>query len=363
MTVLFHKKTLFEQVLACLTNNDQTNTIAKLSEDGAISVEQDNAVITLKLPFYAPNWLTKLQQSCAAQLAEILGAQVSWKISHQVVAMQSDAGKTTLAKIKNIIVVASGKGGVGKSTVSVNLALALSENGAKVGILDADIYGPSIPTMLGVKSAQPSSADGKLMLPIEACGLVCNSIGFLVKEEDAMIWRGPMASKALSQVLTETDWPELDDLVVDMPPGTGDIQLTMSQNVPVTSAVVVTTPQDIALVDAKKGVTMFNKVAVNVAGVIENMSFYRCSECGHKEAIFGTGGGEKLATQFALPFLGALPLHISYRQDTDQGKPTVIKGEKPELIRPYLELAETLAINLYRDLNQASEQISITEVK
>jgi ATP-binding protein involved in chromosome partitioning len=172
-----------------------------------------------------------------------------------------------------------------------------------------------------------------------------------------------MASKALTQVLNETAWPDLDYLVVDMPPGTGDIQLTMSQNVPVTSAVIVTTPQDIALVDAKKGVTMFNKVAVNVAGVIENMSFYQCRACGHKEAIFGTGGGEKLAAQFAVPFLGALPLHIGYRQDTDQGKPTVIKGERTELIAPYLELAETLVINLYRDLQPASEQISITEVK
>jgi len=360
---MFHKKTRFEQVIACLINNDQRNIIEKINADSGISVAQDRAVISLKLPFYAPSWLAKLQQASAAQLTAIFGAPVSWNISHHVAALHSDLRKTTLANIKNIIVVASGKGGVGKSTVSVNLALALSANGGKVGILDADIYGPSIPTMLGVKTAQPSSADGKLMLPIAAHGLVCNSIGFLVKEEDAMIWRGPMASKALSQVLRETDWPELDYLVVDMPPGTGDIQLTMSQNVPVTSAVIVTTPQDIALVDAKKGLTMFNKVAVNVAGIIENMSFYRCSACGHQETIFGTGGGEKLAAQFALPFLGALPLHSSYREDTDQGKPTVIKGEKPDLIRPYLALAETLAINLYGNLQQASEQIGITEVK
>lgn len=360
---MFHKKTQLEQVIACLIHNDQSNVIEKINANGGITVAQDAAVISLKLPFYAPSWMAKLQQESAAQLTDIFGTPVSWNISHQVAALQSDLSKTTLANIKNIIVVASGKGGVGKSTVSVNLALALSANGGNVGILDADIYGPSIPTMLGVKNSQPSSADGKLMLPIAAHGLVCNSIGFLVKEEDAMIWRGPMASKALSQVLRETDWPELDYLVVDMPPGTGDIQLTMSQNVPLTSAVVVTTPQDIALVDAKKGVTMFNKVDVNVAGVIENMSFYRCSECGHEEAIFGTGGGEKLAAQFTLPFLGALPLHISYREDTDQGKPTVIKGEKSELISPYLALAENLAINLYRDLQIAIEQINITEVK
>ncbi len=360
---MFHKKTQLEQVIACLIKNDPTKTTVKLAANSGISLDADNAAIVLKLPFYAPHWLAKLQQDCAAQLKKILGAPVSWTVSHQVAAMHSGAGKSPLPKIKNIIVVASGKGGVGKSTVSVNLALALAENGARVGLLDADIYGPSIPTMLGVKNAQPSSADGKSIVPIAAHGLVCNSIGFLVKEEDAVIWRGPMASKALAQVLNETDWPELDYLVVDMPPGTGDIQLTMSQSVPVTSALVVTTPQDIALVDAKKGVAMFNKVAVNVAGVIENMSFYRCSQCGHEEAIFGTGGGEKLAAQFALPFLGALPLHISYRQDTDQGRPTVIAGENPELIAPYLILAETLAINLYRDLQQVPEQISITEVK
>ena len=360
---MLHKNKQLEQVIACLADNDKTQTIAKLNKDGFISLDLNSAVITLKLPFYAPNWLAELQQSSVEQLRNILGSQVNWHVSHQVTAMQSDTSKAPLVNIKNIIVVASGKGGVGKSTVSVNLALALSENGAKVGILDADMYGPSIPTMLGVKGASPSSADGKLMLPIEGCGIVCNSIGFLVKEEDAMIWRGPMASKALGQVLNETAWPELDYLVVDMPPGTGDIQLTMSQSVPVTSAVVVTTPQDIALIDAKKGVTMFNKVNVNVAGVIENMSFYRCSACGHEEAIFGTGGGEKLAAQFELPFLGALPLHIDYREDTDQGKPTVIKGENATLISPYLSLAETLAINLYRDLTQVVEQISITEVK
>lgn len=360
---MFNKNNLVQQVIDCLVAHDPLLVINKLLENGRIKIDEKIALIECNLPFYAPGWLSSLQADSAVQLEKILAKKVSWDIKHQVAALQSDSSKTTLANIKNILIVASGKGGVGKSTVSVNLALALSQNGAKVGILDADIYGPSIPTMLGVKNAQPSSADGKLMLPIEACGLVCNSIGFLVKEEDAMIWRGPMASKALSQVLNETDWPELDYLVVDMPPGTGDIQLTMSQNVPVSSALVVTTPQDIALVDAKKGVTMFNKVDLNVAGIIENMSFYACSQCGHQEAIFGTGGGQKLAAQFDLPFLGELPLHISYREDTDQGNPTVNKGEKPELISPYLNLAETLAINLYRNLNQASEQISITEVK
>ena len=357
------EKTVIEQVTTCLIMNDPTGTLAKFAENGLLSIDVERAQICLQLPFYAPNWLTTLEQVSAEQLTDIFGEPVSWQVSNQVMALQSDSSKTSLARIKNIIVVASGKGGVGKSTVSVNLALALSKNGAKVGVLDADIYGPSIPTMLGVKNAQPSSADGKLMQVITGCGIACNSIGFLVKEEDAIIWRGPMASKALTQVLTETDWPELDYLVVDMPPGTGDIQLTMSQSVPLTGAVIVTTPQDVALIDAQKGVAMFNKVSVNIAGIIENMSYYRCGACGHQEAIFGTGGGEKLATKFALPFLGALPLHICYREDTDQGKPTVIKGEKPELIAPYLHLAETLVMNLYRELEPAREQIKIKEVK
>ncbi|MEH6451667.1 MAG: iron-sulfur cluster carrier protein ApbC [Psychromonas sp.] len=360
--MFFKKKNLSEQIINCLSTADTANVISKLNQNKAIIVDEKSASIKIILPFYAPIWLMQLQVDCEAQLSALFGKPVSWQVTHNVAALQKDSSKTNLPNIKNIIVVASGKGGVGKSTVSVNLALALSENGAKVGILDADIYGPSIPTMLGVKGAQPTTADGKLMQPVEAHGVVCNSIGFLVKEEDAMIWRGPMASKALAQVLNETAWPNLDYLVVDMPPGTGDIQLTMSQNVPTTSALVVTTPQDVALVDAKKGITMFNKVDINVAGIIENMSMYSCSQCGHEEAIFGTGGGKKLAEQFEIPFLGALPLHIKYREDTDQGTPTVIKGEQNELITPFLSLAETLSINLYRDLNVALPEIMITNL-
>jgi len=360
---VFNKNKLIEQAIDCLVAHDPLKVVHKLLHNGLLKIDPKMGLITCHLPFYAPCWLVSLQTDSAAALEKIVSRKVGWEIKYCVAPLQNDSGKRSLANIKNILVVASGKGGVGKSTVSVNLALALAANGAKVGILDADIYGPSIPTMLGVKNAQPSSADGKLMQPITAHGIVCNSIGFLVKEEEAMIWRGPMASKALSQVLNETAWPPLDYLVVDMPPGTGDIQLTMSQNVPVTSALVVTTPQDIALIDAKKGVTMFNKVKVNVAGIVENMSFYSCTHCGHQEAIFGTGGGVKLAAQFDLPFLGALPLHSSYREDTDQGNPTVAKGENGQLITPYLALAETLAISLYRDLNQATEQISITQIK
>ncbi|PKH03822.1 iron-sulfur cluster carrier protein ApbC [Psychromonas sp. MB-3u-54] len=360
--MFFNKKSLSDKVTACLQENDPTKVVAKLMANKAILIDEKSATIKIVMPFYAPAWLHNLQLDCTAKLEKLFGKSVSWKVNHQVASLQNDTTKSALPNIKNIIVVASGKGGVGKSTVSVNLALALAENGAQVGILDADIYGPSIPTMLGVKGAEPVSVDGKLMSPIKAHGIVCNSIGFLVAEEDAMIWRGPMASKALSQVLNETDWQGLDYLVVDMPPGTGDIQLTMSQNVPVTAAVVVTTPQDVALIDAKKGISMFNKVAVNVAGIIENMSLYSCSQCGHEEAIFGTGGGKKLAKQFNLPFLGALPLHIKYREDTDQGMPTVIKGDSEVLSAPFLSLAETLSINLYRDLTIALPEITITNL-
>lgn len=361
--MLFKKANLLAKIIALLSDKKNDQILKKLQQDNRLSFNEKSSTLTINLPFHAPLWLAELQEKNSKKIHDLLGKTLNWNIKNDVVALQSASSKTSLEKIKNIIVVASGKGGVGKSTVSVNLALALAENGARVGVLDADIYGPSMPTLLGVKDAQPSSADGKLMLPIEAHGIVCNSIGFLVAEEDAMIWRGPMASKALQQVLNETDWPELDYLIVDMPPGTGDIQLTMSQHVPVSSAVIVTTPQDVALIDAKKGVTMFNKVETHISGIIENMSLFTCSKCGHSEAIFGTGGGEKLAQQFDLPFLGRLPLHINYRQDSDEGKPTVSKGELTTLVEPYLLLAENLAINLYRDLKPASQKINITELK
>jgi len=360
--MLFKKASQLEKIVTLLSNGTNGAVFKKLQQDKRLSFDPQSTTLTINLPFYAPRWLAELQGSSIDAIEDLLGKPLNWMINHDVPALQSASSSTSLEKIKNIIVVASGKGGVGKSTVSVNLALALSKNGATVGMLDADIYGPSIPTLLGVKNAEPSSSDGKLMAPIKAHGIVCNSIGFLVAEEDAMIWRGPMASKALQQVLNETAWPELDYLIVDMPPGTGDIQLTMSQHVPVSSAVIVTTPQDVALIDAKKGATMFNKVDLHVSGIIENMSQYTCPQCGHSEAIFGTGGGEKLAMQFDLPFLGRLPLHINYCQDSDQGDPTVSKGEQPTLVEPYLMLAETLAINLYRDLQPASQQINITQL-
>lgn len=251
-----------------------------------------------------------------------------------------------IKNIKNIIAVASGKGGVGKSTTAVNLALALMQEGATVGILDADIYGPSVPIMLGNPDAHPQSSDNKHMQPLSAYGIVANSIGYLVPPEDAAVWRGPMASRALKQLLDETLWPVLDYLIVDMPPGTGDIQLTMAQQVPLSGAVVVTTPQDLAVADAQKGISMFEKVDVPVLGLIENMSFYRCSACGHKEAIFSENGGDTLASRYGLPLLAALPLDKRLRAYADDGEPFVVAEPDDDIARGYREAARAISMQL-----------------
>jgi ATP-binding protein involved in chromosome partitioning len=252
-----------------------------------------------------------------------------------------------LPNVKNIIVVASGKGGVGKSTVSANLALALQAEGAKVGVLDADIYGPSQPRMLGV-SGKPGSPDGKSIIPMHAHGLSVMSIGFLVEEDTPMIWRGPMVTQAMMQLLTDTRWEQLDYLIVDLPPGTGDIQLTLSQKVPVAGAVIVTTPQDIALLDARKALKMFEKVEVPVLGIVENMATHICSNCGHEEHIFGEGGGARMATQYEVPYLGSLPLDIRIREQVDGGNPTVVAMPESDLAARYREIARNTAGRLSR---------------
>lgn len=252
-----------------------------------------------------------------------------------------------LPNVKNIIVVASGKGGVGKSTVSVNLALALAAEGAKVGILDADIYGPSQPRMLGI-NGKPESPDGKTIIPMRAHGLQAMSIGFLVDEETPMIWRGPMVTQAMMQLLTDSRWEQLDYLVVDLPPGTGDIQLTLSQKVPVAGAVIVTTPQDIALLDARKALKMFEKVEVPVLGVVENMATHVCSNCGHEEHIFGEGGGARMAKQYDVAYLGSLPLDIRIREQADGGTPTVVAMPESDLAARYREIARNAAGRLSR---------------
>jgi ATP-binding protein involved in chromosome partitioning len=246
-------------------------------------------------------------------------------------------------EISNIVAVASGKGGVGKSTVAVNLALAWAVQGARVGILDADIYGPSQPLMLGLTGQRPRSVDGKHLQPLTAHGVSAMSIGFLVDAEQPMVWRGPMVTQALTQLLSETEWGALDYLVVDMPPGTGDIQLTLAQRVPVAGAVIVTTPQDIALADARKGLKMFDKVAVPVLGIVENMSVHVCSSCGHSEHIFGAGGGERLAQQYGVRLLGELPLDGRIREEVDGGRPTVVAAPDSPRARCYLEMARRTA--------------------
>ena len=264
------------------------------------------------------------------------------------------------AQIKNIIAVASGKGGVGKSTTAVNLALALRADGARVGILDADIYGPSMPRMLGI-SGQPET-DGKRIIPQLGYGLQVMSIGFLVEEDTPMIWRGPMVTSALQQLLTETNWKELDYLVIDLPPGTGDIQLTMAQKVPVSGTVIVTTPQAIALLDARKAVHMFRKVDMTVLGIVENMSTHICSNCGHEETIFGSGGGQRMSEQYAVPLLGKLPLAMQIRADLDEGRPTVVSDPDSELTARYREMARNTAAQLSkrpRNLDLNLPQINI----
>jgi ATP-binding protein involved in chromosome partitioning len=251
-----------------------------------------------------------------------------------------------LGDIRNVVAVASGKGGVGKSTVAVNLALAWAAQGARVGILDADIYGPSQPLMLGLLGQRPTSPDGKQLRPLESHGVRAMSIGFLVDAEQPMVWRGPMVTQALTQLLSETLWGELDYLVVDMPPGTGDIQLTLAQRVPVAGAVIVTTPQDIALADARKGLKMFEKVSVPVLGIVENMSVHVCSNCGHTEHIFGAGGGERMAQEYGVRLLGELPLDVHIREEADGGRPTVVAAPETPRARPYFEMARRTAAAL-----------------
>jgi len=271
---------------------------------------------------------------------ETAAVSLDWKVfPHKV---QGDL--KPLDQIKNIIAVGSGKGGVGKSATSVNLALALQADGARVGVLDADIYGPSMPRMLGV-SGNPQTV-GKRIVPQQAHGLQVMSIGFMVEEDTPMIWRGPMVTSALQQLLTETNWEGLDYLVVDLPPGTGDIQLTLAQKVPVSGCVIVTTPQDIALLDARKAVQMFRKVNMTVLGIAENMSTHVCSECGHEEPIFGSGGGSRMADDYGIPLLGALPLDIRIRADLDQGTPTVVSSPDCEITASYRQLARKTAARL-----------------
>jgi ATP-binding protein involved in chromosome partitioning len=311
------------------------------------AVEGGRASVEIELGFPAATMHADLQQFFS-ELARTVGGveEVDVALSSKIVSHGVQPNLKPLPNVSNIIAIASGKGGVGKSTTAANIALALARDGASVGVLDADIYGPSQPMMLGLSGQRPTSEDGKTMIPLQAHGLQVMSIGFLIDADQPMVWRGPMVTQALNQLLQQTRWTDLDYLIVDMPPGTGDIQLTLSQRVPVSGAVIVTTPQDIALLDARKGLQMFRKVSVPVLGIVENMSTHVCSNCGFEEPIFGSGGGERMARDFEVQLLGQLPLDVRIREQTDSGMPSVIADPDGPAAQAYMQTARRMAARL-----------------
>ena len=311
-----------------------------------LQITDADVAFDVELAYPAKSQFPAFRKSLIAAAKSVAGVgNVSVNLSVKIASHSVQRGVQLLPNVKNIIAVASGKGGVGKSTTAVNLALALAAEGASVGLLDADIYGPSQPMMMGIEG-RPESVDGKNMEPMENFGIQVMSIGFLVAQDEAMIWRGPMATQALEQLLRQTNWRDLDYLIVDMPPGTGDIQLTLSQRVPITGAVIVTTPQDIALLDAKKGIKMFEKVGVPILGIVENMAVHICSKCGHTEHIFGADGGKKMAADYKMDYLGALPLDIQIRLQADNGRPTVVADPDGDVAGIYKAIARKMAITV-----------------
>ncbi len=363
---MLEQETLFE-LLRNTTFESFPSNLKLVDFVKQVDIDGKSAVVLIQLPFPCEG----IVESLSSELMAVI--EKSWpeyqfqiKIRQNLVAYETKAGVAPISKVKNIIAVASGKGGVGKSTTSVNLALALQKEGAKVGILDADIYGPSVPIMLGIPDAKPESKDKKTIEPLEAHSLKAMSIGFLVDEKQAMVWRGPMASSALQQIVRDTQWQDLDYLIIDLPPGTGDIQLTMAQKIPVTAAVIVTTPQDLALADAKKAIAMFEKVKIPVMGVIENMSTHICSECGHQEPIFGDGGGQNLAEEYKIDLLGQLPLTMSIRKNLDDGTPSVALDPEGPIAQTYRQIARKLAANLTvlgKDFSKGAQAIDIATWK
>jgi len=338
-----------QQVQAALKELVDPNTQKDfISTKSARNIKVDGGKVTLDvvLPYPAKMIQNEIKALVEDKIKSVAGvesaaATVSWK----VVAHSVQRGVKLIPGVKNIIAVASGKGGVGKSTTAVNLALALAAEGASVGMLDADIYGPSQPTMLGI-TGRPVSDDGQSLEPMMGHGLQAMSIGFLIDVDTPMVWRGPMVTQALEQLLGQTKWKEIDYLVIDLPPGTGDIQLTLAQRVPVTGAVIVTTPQDIALIDARKGLKMFEKVGVPILGVVENMSLHICSKCGHEEPIFGVGGGKKMCEDYSVEFLGGLPLDMRIREETDSGRPTVVAEPESRISEIYRAIARRVAVKV-----------------
>ena len=338
-----------EDVKAALSGVIDPNTGKDFVSSKAVKnlkVDGGNVSLDIELGYPAKSQIAAIRASVEAPLLALAGAgKVTVNVHTKIISHAVQRGLKLMPNVKNIIAVASGKGGVGKSTTAVNLALALAAEGAAVGMLDADIYGPSQPMMLGI-NGRPESADGKTMEPLENHGLQVSSIGFLIDPDEPMVWRGPMVTQALTQLLEQTNWRDLDYLIVDMPPGTGDIQLTLSQKVPVTGAVIVTTPQDIALLDARKGLKMFEKVGIPILGIVENMSTHICSNCGHAEEIFGAGGGERMCAEYGVEFLGALPLTMAIRQQADSGRPTVVAEPDGPVAAVYKSIARKIAVKV-----------------
>jgi ATP-binding protein involved in chromosome partitioning len=329
-----------------------------------LQIAEGDVSFDLELGYPAKSQHGAIRKALVAAAKTVPGVEnVSVNVVTKVISHAVQRGVQLMPNVKNIIAVASGKGGVGKSTTAANLALALAAEGATVGLLDADIYGPSQPMMMGIEG-RPDSADGKTMEPMERHGVQVMSIGFLVDQDQAMIWRGPMATQALEQLLRQTNWKDLDYLIVDMPPGTGDIQLTLSQRVPMTGAVIVTTPQDIALLDAKKGIKMFEKVGVPILGIVENMAVHICSNCGHAEHIFGADGGKKMAAEYQMEYLGALPLDIKIRLQADSGAPTVVSDPEGDVAGIYKAVARRVAVGIAekaKDFSAKFPTISISK--
>ncbi|MFN5939950.1 MAG: iron-sulfur cluster carrier protein ApbC [Polaromonas sp.] len=334
------------QALATVIDPNTGNDFVISKSIKNLQVTEGDVAFDVELGYPAKSQIASFRKSLIAAAKSVAGVDnVSVNVSVKIASHSVQRGVQLLPNVKNIIAVASGKGGVGKSTTAVNLALALAAEGASVGLLDADIYGPSQPMMMGIEG-RPESVDGKNMEPMENFGIQVMSIGFLVAQDEAMIWRGPMATQALEQLLRQTNWRDLDYLIVDMPPGTGDIQLTLSQRVPMTGAVIVTTPQDIALLDAKKGIKMFEKVGVPILGIVENMAVHICSNCGHTEHIFGEDGGKKMAADYKMDYLGALPLDMQIRLQADNGRPTVVADPDGDVAGIYKAIARKMAITV-----------------
>jgi len=339
-------ETRVRELLADIVDPHSGVDLATSGAVRAVGVDGDRVAVEIALGYPARSYHAQLAAQIKGKLETEPGtAQATVSVATRIVAHKVQDKLTPLPGVKNIIAVASGKGGVGKSTVAANLALALAAEGANVGVLDADIYGPSQPRMFGIEG-RPDSPDGRSIEPMVNHGVQVMSIGFLVGEDTPMIWRGPMVTQALTQLLNDTRWRDLDYLVIDLPPGTGDIQLTLAQRVPVTGAVIVTTPQDIALLDAKRGLQMFEKVSVPVLGIVENMATHVCSNCGHEEHVFGAGGGERMARQYHVPLLGSLPLDIRIREQSDGGNPTVAAIPDSDIASRYREIARKAAARL-----------------